>query len=189
MSKRSVPSAVLRADGWPGSAVLPQSQTWSTSKAAAVRMMDPTLNGCPTLSSSNPSRASVRRRQPRLRRLTSVMPSCRGVIGAVAVSSAHFQYPVAGARGDSIRLPARLSQPALERVRAKVALDHQMGGGAGREAAQPRRQQLMKRRLSDPDRRVGPDQLIAGRQISAGVSQTAPDVAEPGFGGVALAQL
>src|SRR5690348_5679076 len=60
------------------SGVLPHSQTDSTPNAAAVRTIEPTLNGWLTESSSSASRPSVRRRHSRLSRLTSVGRNCRG---------------------------------------------------------------------------------------------------------------
>jgi len=68
---RWVPSAVLPTPGWDSGAVLPHSHRCSAPKAAAERTMEPTLNGCPTESSSSASRASLTRRHSRLSRLTS----------------------------------------------------------------------------------------------------------------------
>ena len=73
-----MPSAVLRTEGWSSGAVFPHSQTCSTPNAAAVRTIEPTLNGCVTESSSSAIRAWVPRRQARLSRLTSVGRSWRG---------------------------------------------------------------------------------------------------------------
>src|SRR5580692_9985815 len=75
---RSVPSAVLPTAGRVRSGVLPHSQTDSTPNAAAVLMIEPTLNGWPTESSSSARRPSVRRRHSRLSRFTSVGRSCLG---------------------------------------------------------------------------------------------------------------
>ena len=75
---RSVPSAVLPTAGRSRSGVLPHSQTDSTPNAAAVLMIEPTLNGWPTESSSSARRPSVRRRHSRLSRFTSVGRSCLG---------------------------------------------------------------------------------------------------------------
>ena len=55
---RWVPSAVLPTPGWDSGAVLPHSHRCSAPKAAAVRTIEPTLNGWPTESSSSASRAS-----------------------------------------------------------------------------------------------------------------------------------
>ena len=73
-----MPSAVLPTAGWSSGAVFPHSHTCSTPNAAAVRTIEPTLNGCVTESSSNATRAWVPRRHARLSRLTSVGRSCRG---------------------------------------------------------------------------------------------------------------
>ena len=70
-----MPSAVLRAWGCSGGAVSPHSQIRSTPNAAAVLMIEPTLNGWLTESSSSPTLAWARWRQDRFRRLTSVGPS------------------------------------------------------------------------------------------------------------------
>ena len=49
--------------------------------------------------------------------------------------------------------------PALQAVRAEVALHDEVGHPAGGQPGQPGAQQLVERRLADPDRRVGPDQV------------------------------
>ncbi len=72
-----MPSAVFLADGCSGVALSPHSQRWSTPSAAAVLMIDPTLKGWLTESSSRQILALVSLRQEAFRRLTSVGPSCR----------------------------------------------------------------------------------------------------------------
>ncbi len=82
----------------------------------------PTLNGCPTDSSSSPIRPWVRRRQDRFSRFTSVAPSCRGPAGAPAPEfpllviagpiirrgrPADPQHPVPGAGRHPVSRPAR----------------------------------------------------------------------------------
>src|SRR5262245_15137247 len=109
-------------------------------------MIEPTLNGCPTDSSSSPSRPCVRRRQVRLSRFTSVAPSWRGPAAAPAsgfpllviclpilrlAGPPRPQHAVASPRGDPVCCPALGRQPALQRIGAQVALHHQVGGAAG----------------------------------------------------------
>src|SRR5580698_8215628 len=104
-------------------------------------MIEPTLNGWPTESSSSSRRPSVRRRHSRLSRFTSVGRSCLGgppaappAPGEVSVSigshsgpfdiigGSYPQQTVAAARGQSPHLPSFLFlQPAVERVGAEVA--------------------------------------------------------------------
>ncbi len=98
LTRRSVPSAVLRADGWSGDALSPQSQICSTPSAAAVLMIEPTLNGWPTESSSSASLAWVSRRQDRFSRLTSVGRSWRRAAGPVAAGPVMGRPPVPGTR-------------------------------------------------------------------------------------------
>ena len=149
------------------------------------RMIEPTLNGWPTLSSSRRAAACVRRRQPRLSRFTSVMPSWRGLTGAPPARG-NRPWPRSGQPAALVR------QPALQRVRAQVALDDQVGGGAGGEPAEPGRQRAVQGLLADPDRRVRPDQLKAAGQLAvvlAGGGGHAADVGQPGVGCVPRAQL
>src|ERR1700722_10087673 len=63
---RSVPRAVLPTAGRSRSGVLPHSQTDSTPNAAAVRTIEPTLNGWLTESSSSASRPIFRATVERL---------------------------------------------------------------------------------------------------------------------------
>ncbi len=99
-----MPSAVLPTAGRSRSGVLPHSQTDSTPNAAAVRTIEPTLNGWLTESSSSASRPSVRRRHSRLSRFTSVGRSCRG--GPLAPPAR-----AAGTPCDPARQPARQPRP------------------------------------------------------------------------------
>src|SRR3984957_2478049 len=182
---RSGPSEVLPTAGRSRSGVLPHSQTDSTPNAAAVRTIEPTLNGWLTESSSSARRPSVRRRHSRLSRFTSVGRSCLGGPPAVPpatpaevsvsigshsgpfeiIGGSYPQQTVAAARGQSPHLPSFLFfQPAVERVGAQVAAHHQRRTGAGRQPGEPPPEQLVQGRLADPDRRVGPDLGEAGRQ-------------------------
>ena len=68
VTKRPVPRAVLRAWGCSGGAVSPHSQIRSTPKAAAVLMIEPTLNGWLTESSRSPTLAWASWRQDLFRR-------------------------------------------------------------------------------------------------------------------------
>src|SRR5215472_16687362 len=79
VTKRPLPRAVLRACGCSGGAVSPHSQIRSTPKAAAVLMIEPTLNGWLTESSRSPTLAWACWRQDRFSRLTSVGPSGLGL--------------------------------------------------------------------------------------------------------------
>ena len=81
LTRRSVPRLVLRADGCDGGAVLPVSHTRSTPNAAAERMIEPTLNGWVTESSSKASLPVVLRRHCLFSLLMSVGRNCLGAFG------------------------------------------------------------------------------------------------------------
>ena len=74
------------------------------------------------------------------------------------------QDAVAARRGEALGGVALLGEPALQRVGAEVLVHHQHGVAAGGQPGEPVQQQVVQRRLADPDRRVGPDRVEAHRR-------------------------
>ena len=69
-----------------------------------------------------------------------------------------------------------VGQPALQGVRAQVLGHHEPRDPGGGEPGQPGEQQLVQGVLADPDRRVGPDLVVARLRVDL------PPVAAPGPG-------
>ena len=125
-----MPSAVLPTLASSGSGVCPASHTSSTRKAAAVRMMAPTLNG-PCTSSSTSADATRRCAAASL----GAAASCR--CRRAASRRPDLEHAVARPRAAAVDRPALGLQPAVERVGAEVLLHDEDGPSGGRQPAEP----------------------------------------------------
>src|SRR5438309_2095700 len=65
-------------------------------------------------------------------------------------------------RGGSLAREPLLEQPALQRVGTEVLADNEARPAAGDQPRQPGQQEFVQGRLADPDRRIGPDLVVAG---------------------------
>src|ERR1700730_15655610 len=98
------------------------------------------------------------------------------------------EHPVALLGFQALDVVAMGRQPRRERVRSQVALNYQVGAGAGRQPGKPAKEQLMQRHLADPDRGVrvnGCEQHLGGHLVRGGSDH----VGGLGGGGVGARQL
>src|SRR4029077_5629857 len=92
--------------------------------------------------------------------LIVIKPRGRALAGpAVTLAASRDRVPledaIAALGADTFDAMAQAPQPRRQRVGAEMALDHKRCRGLRLEALDPREQQLVERRLAQPDRRVG----------------------------------